>query len=267
MRRLLYCLFLFLFTVQSAFGQLKSIPNKLNLSSFQKEAPVNLHLTPSIEHHTGKKKTFLRKAIIPASLIGLGLFTLKEEGYLNKIDMQSDINKQFPGFHTKIDDYTQLLPIAITYGMQWFGNNGKNDFINKTLLLVKSEVITLGLVHLIKHTSKLARPDTGARTAFPSGHTAQAFVAATFMHKEYGHKSVWYSVIGYTFAGATGVLRVLNNRHYVPDVLVGAGMGILITEFVYKTHQFRWGADSGVAINILPALSPDYQGLSFSLQF
>lgn len=260
-------MFSFLFTVQCAYGQLKNDTDKLSLSSLKKETPVSLQITPELTKTTSEKKPFIKKAILPAALIGLGLFTLREEGFLNKIDMQTDINNQFPDFHTKLDDYTQLVPLALTYGMQWCGNRGKNDFINKTLLLIKSEVITLGLVHFIKRTTKLPRPDTGARTSFPSGHTAQAFVAATFMHKEYGHKSVWYSVIGYSFASATGVLRVLNNRHYVPDVLAGAGMAILITEFVYKTHQFRWGTKSNVAVNILPAVSSDYQGLSLSIRF
>ena len=46
-------------------------------------------------------------------------------------------------------------------------------------------------------------------------------------------RSPWYSIAGYTLATATGVMRVLNNRHWISDVLSGAGIGILSTELAY----------------------------------
>ena len=38
---------------------------------------------------------------------------------------------------------------------------------------------------------------------------------------------------GYSVATATGIMRVLNNRHWVSDVLSGAGIGIMSTELAY----------------------------------
>lgn len=58
-------------------------------------------------------------------------------------------------------------------------------------------------------------------------------MTATMLHKEYGHRSPWYSIGGYTLATLTGVTRQLNNRHWMSDVMVGAGIGILATEFGY----------------------------------
>jgi len=59
-------------------------------------------------------------------------------------------------------------------------------------------------------------------------------VGATILHKEYGlTRSPWYSVAGYGVATATGIMRVLNNRHWVSDVLSGAGIGIMSTELAY----------------------------------
>ena len=69
--------------------------------------------------------------------------------------------------------------------------------------------------------------------SFPSGHTATAFMCATILHKEYGMKSPWYSIGGYTLAGLTGVTRQLNNRHWIGDVLVGAGIGMISTDLGY----------------------------------
>lgn len=46
-------------------------------------------------------------------------------------------------------------------------------------------------------------------------------------------KSPWYSIGGYTLAGITGVTRQLNNRHWIGDVLVGAGIGMISTDLGY----------------------------------
>lgn len=54
------------------------------------------------------------------------------------------------------------------------------------------------------------------------------------MHKEYGlTRSPWFSIAGYGVATATGVMRVLNNRHWISDVMSGAGIGIMSAELGY----------------------------------
>ena len=86
----------------------------------------------------------------------------------------------------------------------------------------------------IKYTAKEMRPDGSTANSWPSGHTATSFVGATLLHKEYGlTRSPWHSVAGFGVATATGVMRVLNNRHWVSDVMSGAGIGIISTELGY----------------------------------
>ena len=90
------------------------------------------------------------------------------------------------------------------------------------------------LVNGIKYSTKVERPDGSTSNSFPSGHTATAFMAATILHKEYGlTRSLWYSVGGYAVATGIGAFRVMNNRHWVSDVMMGAGIGILSTELGY----------------------------------
>src|SRR5436189_6401449 len=108
------------------------------------------------------------------------------------------------------------------------------------------------VVYPVKMMSTEARPDTGKKNSFPSGHTAQAFMAATFFSKEYGYRSVWYSIGAYTIATTVGVFRVLNNRHWISDILVGAGIGILSTNIVYATHQYRWGKKKTTYLTFSP---------------
>ena len=65
--------------------------------------------------------------------------------------------------------------------------------------------------------------------SFPSGHTTSAFAAAAAVSSEtsrFWPGTRW--VIGpilYTGAALTGVSRMYNNRHWMSDVLVGAGVG------------------------------------------
>ena len=46
-------------------------------------------------------------------------------------------------------------------------------------------------------------------------------------------RSPWYSIGAYTAATLTGLSRQMNNKHWLSDVLVGAGIGILSTEVGY----------------------------------
>ena len=89
------------------------------------------------------------------------------------------------------------------------------------------------VVNTLKRTTNVERPDGSNHHSFPSGHTATAFMTATMFNKEYGHKSPWIGVGAYGMATATGVMRMANNKHWLSDVLTGAGIGILSTEIGY----------------------------------
>ena len=78
----------------------------------------------------------------------------------------------------------------------------------------------------------------GSGRAFPSGHTATAFVAAEFIQQEFKDASPWYGFAGYTVATATGTLRMLKNAHWFSDVVAGAGVGILTTKLTYLAYPF-----------------------------
>ncbi len=114
------------------------------------------------------------------------------------------------------------------------GVQGRSSLQRLAVSNALSFAMMAGMVNTIKHTTKELRPDGSTRNSFPSGHTATAFAAATILHKEYGlTRSPWYSIAGYSVATATGICRILNNRHWVSDVLVGAGIGILATDIGY----------------------------------
>ncbi|MDD6553369.1 MAG: phosphatase PAP2 family protein [Prevotellaceae bacterium] len=88
-------------------------------------------------------------------------------------------------------------------------------------------------VTFLKNNTHVQRPDLSAHNSFPSGHTTMAFVGAELLYQEYGATSSLIGIIGYLIAACTGFLRMYNNRHWLTDVVAGAGLGILIVRFAY----------------------------------
>lgn len=138
-----------------------------------------------------------------------------------------------PTFDHSYDDYLQFAPAAAMLIMKACGVKGRSSWGRMIVSDAFSVILTAGIVNGLKYSVGTMRPDNSTRNSFPSGHTATAFMAAHMLHKEYGGVSPWISVGGYTVAAVVGVSRQLNNRHWISDVLAGAGIGILSVEFGY----------------------------------
>lgn len=186
------------------------------------------------------KPFYVRQLYAPATLITTGIVSTTFFTAQLKYKLVSERNEHFTNFRTNIDDYLQYAPVPIAYGLDALGIPSKNDIFNRSLILLKGEALMLVSVNILKYTTKELRPDGGNRYSFPSGHTAQAFAAATFLSEEYKDRFPWMPYVAYSMAGATGLLRMANNRHYIGDVLMGAGLGIISMKISYWTHQYRW---------------------------
>jgi membrane-associated phospholipid phosphatase len=131
--------------------------------------------------------------------------------------------------------------LAIAYGLDAAGVKSKTDIMNRSAILMKGELLMLGSVFVLKKYTHQLRPDGTTYNSFPSGHTAQAFAAATLLSEEYKDRFHWMPYAAYGLASGVGALRMANNRHYISDVLLGAGIGILSMKVAYWTHQYKWG--------------------------
>lgn len=152
----------------------------------------------------------------------------------SKTDIRAARNKLTPDFKTGVDDYLQYSPLLLTCILKASGVESRSDWWRFLASGAMAYAVEAALVNAVKYTAQEPRPDGTSNNSFPSGHTATAFVAATILHKEYGlTRSPWYSVAGYSLATATGALRVMNNRHWISDVLCGAGIGIISTDLGY----------------------------------
>ncbi|TCD11692.1 phosphatase PAP2 family protein [Pedobacter frigidisoli] len=149
-------------------------------------------------------------------------------------DVRELRNRYLPTFRYHYDDYLQYAPVATVFALNAAGIKGKHKIGRALVSYAFSAVIMASVVNTVKYTAKVERPDGSTHNSFPSGHTANSFMNATFLHKEYGqYRSPLYSIGAYTAATATAVGRELNYRHWISDVLAGAGIGILSTEVGY----------------------------------
>lgn len=179
-----------------------------------------------------------QKRLFQATYLGLPLIAsgLLEKHFDDKFRRLR--NGVMPEFDYRLDNYTQMAPAAILLGLKAAGVPSRSSWGRMLVSDAISIALLTGVVQGLKHTTDVTRPDGTNNQSFPSGHTATAFMTATMLSKEYGHISPWVSVGAYSVATATGLMRMANNKHWLSDVMVGAGIGILSTEFGY------WIADA-----------------------
>ncbi len=162
------------------------------------------------------------------------LFLSGGEAFSVHAQVRSDIDKDIhairdciiPDFQYGYDDYLQYSPAVLTIGLKAAGYESRSSWGR----LIVSDAFSFGAmaatVYAAKHSIRRLRPDGSEWDSFPSGHAAKAFMSATILHKEYGWRSPWFSIGGYTVAAVTGVSRIMNNRHWMSDVVAGAAIGI-----------------------------------------
>ncbi|PJJ48674.1 phosphatase PAP2 family protein [Hymenobacter chitinivorans] len=191
------------------------------------------------------QKKLVRASAVPLLLIGGGIASLGDHTPVGSYAVRRQLQEHFPNFHTRVDDYLQYVPYLELGATTLFGIESRDDRLNTLLVIAKSELLMTVAVTAVKYSTRVLRPDESAHNSFPSGHTAQAFLAASIVHAELRGKSQWYGVGAYTVAAGVGTLRMLNNKHWESDVLAGAGFGILSAHLAYLSHRNRWGRKPG----------------------
>ena len=207
-----------------------------------------------------------RQLIAPATLVSLGVIGLLEKD----LDLKTRDNIADLQGNTFIDDLLPFVSPGAVYVLNWSGIKGKHNFVDRTVLLGTSAILTGAIVYSIKHSVKRERPDKDGNDSFPSMHTAIAFMGAEFLRQEFGDQSIWYGIAGYTIASGTGFLRIYNNRHWLSDVLAGAGIGILSTQiayWIYPEIRKLYAGSQLDGFQFTPYLSSTNTGIAFSFRF
>ena len=186
--------------------------------------------SPKVESKLDKfsSSRLYQMTYVGVPLVAAGLIVKSEDDHFRSLR-----NDYMPKFRNHTDDYMQFAPAAVMLGLKTAGVEGRSSWSRMLVSDAFSAMLMGGVVNTLKTTTHVTRPDGSNEHSFPSGHTATAFMTATMLSKEYGHKSPWISIGAYTTATATGLMRMANNKHWLSDVLTGAGIGILTTELGY----------------------------------
>lgn len=180
----------------------------------------------------------LKSLIIPGTFFAYGVLSLN-------INALKEVNKEIkeviwddnPHNKVKIEDYTLLAPAVAVYALNLAGLKGQNNLVDRSIIYGMSNLIANGLSFGVKQFGVELRPDSSSRSSFPSGHTAEAFVSAEFLHQEYKGRVHWTVIAaGYAVGVGTAYLRMYNNKHWFGDVVAGAGIGIASTRFAYYLY-------------------------------
>lgn len=175
-----------------------------------------------------------------APLVGIGLLQTIHNEQIRELR-----HGYYPRFRHHYDDYMQFAPLAVQLGLRLGGLEGTSRNIGQmlsadALAALSMMAITTG----IKYTARIERPDGSTRNSFPSGHTAMAFTSAALLSIEYGERYPWLPIVSYGSAALAGVGRILNNRHWIGDVVTGAGIGIFCGHLGYWLTDKLFGNPS-----------------------
>lgn len=271
---LLAAFLLFTTTGFAQDGEQKYNDSKLRsqyLSEYKAERstqPLLIAHTAFVNYEAEAKKTsFVNKPyakfIVPTALVAYGV-TARFSKTMRNWDKDIDREVAKHNWHTSVDDYLQFAPAIAVYGLDLAGVPAKHNFRDRTIVLATSHLVMGITVETMKRSISVSRPMNRGTSSFPSGHTAEAFVGAHILMKEYNHVSPWISVGGYAVATSVGVMRITNRRHWISDVAAGAGIGILSAEVGYMLlpmWQRVFGIkDKDKSLAVLPTAVVDMQG-------
>lgn len=147
-------------------------------------------------------------------------------------------------------DFLQFAIPATGFGMTyWYQDpEGREQF-------VKAVGSSLATTWALKVTLNQPRPN-GGDYSFPSGHTTAAFAGAAFIERRYGWQAGFPA---YLMASYVGWSRVHADKHYIADVLAGAGLSIAYNYYFVDAYQ--------TTSPVLFSLNEDQVTISWMLRF
>ncbi len=210
-----------------------------------------------------KHSSLFKQNIVPLTLILSG-------AVVSGTQLEKEIQLTMSGSHkTSLDNCLQYVPAATMYVADLAGVKAKNHWFDQTKYMFISGIVSSGITWFFKQTTLKERPNNQDFYSFPSGHTVRAFVTATVLYREFHETSPFIAWSGYAMAAATGGLRMVNNEHWISDVLFGAGMGMLVTNLVYyyeplkNFNPFKKSEN----ISMIPVISADEWEVSLVYRF
>jgi membrane-associated phospholipid phosphatase len=112
------------------------------------------------------------------------------------------------------------------------GQPGTNRMAHLGYDLLRAQIVSQTIIQAMKVSVGRERP-SGECCAFPSGHAATAFAAASVLERHFGYRAAWPTLLAAAYVGAS---RLHDNRHFVSDVMFGSAVGIATGWTVVGRH-------------------------------
>jgi len=149
----------------------------------------------------------------------------------------TDNRFRFPDF------YIAGAPLATTYILKVAGVQSRSKIQRmitaNSIALATAFTVSEGIKQTINETC----PDKSDENSFPSVHATLAFTSASILAREYGHVSPWIPVGSYTAATASELARLKHNKHWMHDLYMGAGIGMLSSNLGYFLADHIFGEE------------------------
>jgi membrane-associated phospholipid phosphatase len=107
-----------------------------------------------------------------------------------------------------------------------------NKFSHLGFDLMRAQIVSQTFVYAIKYSVQRDRP-TGECCAFPSGHATSAFAAAAVLERHFGFRGWWPALLGASYVATS---RLVDDRHFLSDVIFGAALGEAVGWTVVGRH-------------------------------
>jgi membrane-associated phospholipid phosphatase len=125
-------------------------------------------------------------------------------------------------------------------------------------------IVNQAWTQALKFTVRRPRPDGSNRVSFPSGHSSNAFCAATVIVRHYPR----LAVPGFAVATYISVSRMAANKHHFSDIVAGAGFGYGVGRLVTRRNSREPGppaAEPATSLSIVPDGGPAGDGAGLRL--
>jgi membrane-associated phospholipid phosphatase len=180
---------------------------------------------------------------------------------VNRLAIQIRANKSVVSASTYVTNFGGLYEAYTLAALGAYGLIFKKDKEKTTTLLATQAYITAAAIETaLKYLTGRQRPsyynsitglnnhtfrgpfyhflksDNSSYESFPSGHTTVAFAAATVFAMEYKDIPI-VPIIAYSAATSIGLSRIVQNQHWISDVLVGAALGFLSGRQVVNNYH------------------------------
>ncbi|HSE64110.1 MAG TPA: phosphatase PAP2 family protein [Thermoanaerobaculia bacterium] len=183
------------------------------------DGPMTVVQVPVPEEPASEHASLLR---VPRAVGGVAA------GFMSHLDHQTFKPGTWDNSFFEVAGRELGSPVTLVGGTAMFAAQGlatgDHEQVETAGLMGLGFVGTSATVQGLKHFTGRTRPDGSDDSSFPSGHTANSFLAAAVLAKEYGGATAIVSYGAATFVGAS---RIAGGRHHFTDVLVGAAIGQL----------------------------------------